>query len=359
MKRVLLLAESPYTGGITSHILSICDAFAGNRRYEILLATLPGRGGDGALYEGAGARGLEAYTLPMHSRFDRAVGGQLLQFVEAHGVDLVHTHNYRATIATEWASLPVPSLNTCHGAMTHPTPKLRFWQALELRVMRGRPVVVACSYSVRDWLVSRKIDASRIRVVHNGFGPPAGCCPATREQMDVPPGDLLLLFAGRLVEGKGLHTVLEAMESMVGITIVVAGDGPLRVDLETQAKSLRVSARFLGAISAPWPYYAAADVVVLPSHMEALPMSLIEAAAFGKPAVATRVGGIPEVVIDGETGLLVAPGDITGLRESLGRLRDPDLRLRLGEAALARWRDRFSRERLATELGRVYDELLP
>lgn len=136
------------------------------------------------------------------------------------------------------------------------------------------------------------------------------------------------------------------------------GDGPLRPALESQAAALGAPVRFVGAVREPGPYYQLADAVVLPSRMEALPMALIEAAAYGKPAIATRAGGIPEVALDGESGILIDYGDIQALRQAIEALRNPDVRTRLGNGARARWNACFTLERMADGLAQAYRDAL-
>jgi glycosyltransferase involved in cell wall biosynthesis len=164
---------------------------------------------------------------------------------------------------------------------------------------------------------------------------------------------------GRLVEAKGLDVFLRALSGAKGVVGVLVGDGPMRRRLERMARDVGADVRFAGRVAAPAAFYRMANVVVLPSQMEALPMSLIEAAACGAPAIGTRAGGIPEVIEDDESGLLVPPGDPDALRRAIERLRDePAARRRLGEGARAVWRERFTPERLAAELTRAYDDTL-
>ncbi|MDQ1256207.1 MAG: hypothetical protein QG656_803, partial [Candidatus Hydrogenedentes bacterium] len=139
---------------------------------------------------------------------------------------------------------------------------------------------------------------------------------------------------------------------------LIAGDGPLRAKLEEQARASGADVRFLGLQIEPGPFYTLADVVVLPSAMEALPMTLIEAAAYGKPVVASAVGGILEVVRDGETGFLTPPGDVPQLRRALERCKDPELRATLGRQAQTRWQTHFSLARFSEKLVAVYREVL-
>jgi glycosyltransferase involved in cell wall biosynthesis len=130
-----------------------------------------------------------------------------------------------------------------------------------------------------------------------------------------------------------------------GVHTVVVGDGPERAQLEALAGQLGLADRvhLAGHQQDVRPWLAALDVLVLSSDWEGMPNALLEAMAAGLPIVATAVGGVPEVVVDGATGLLVPPGDPSALAEAITRLlRDPDLRRTMGQAGRARVERRFS-----------------
>lgn len=154
--------------------------------------------------------------------------------------------------------------------------------------------------------------------------------------------EFTVLFLGRLVPIKGVDVLIEALGGATGMTLLVAGDGPERVRLETLAERHGVRARFLGAVDPARraELLAAADAFALPSRVladgrhEGLPVALLEAMAAGSPVVATRTGGVPEVVEDGVSGLLVQPDDARALRAALEHLaRSPVLCRALGDAA--------------------------
>jgi glycosyltransferase involved in cell wall biosynthesis len=146
---------------------------------------------------------------------------------------------------------------------------------------------------------------------------------------DEPPH---ILFAGRLSPEKG---ILELVEAARDLPLVVAGDGPLRPRVP-MALGAVPHAELLGL-------YARAAVVACPSHREGFGVACAEAMAHGRPVVASAVGGLLDLVVDGETGLVVPPGDVSGLRRALLRLLgDAELRARLGAAARVRARERFS-----------------
>ena len=373
-KRVLLLVDNPYLGGVTSHVLSILTAMAGHEEFEFLTACFPGWRADTTLLESAERLGLKVHVFPMRFRFDPRVAGAVRRFIIAQGVDLVHTHGYRSTLISALAC-NIPMISTCHGQLVEPDLRTRLWQWASLIAMRRHRAVIACSKHVRRWLIAEGTPAEKVRIIPNCCPPPKiggpeqpGSVPAERTYRCPPPKitgpeihinpDLQILYIGRLAPGKGVDVLLDALAGMTGVKVVIVGDGPLRATLENQANRLRIPVEFAGGTLDPDPYYRRADLVTLPSRMEAMPMALIEAAAHGKPALASRVGGIPEVVQDNQTGILVDPGDVNSLREAIARLMDPALRDSMGRAARELWEEKFSPNVMAKALEKLYETVL-
>jgi glycosyltransferase involved in cell wall biosynthesis len=247
----------------------------------------------------------------------------------ARNADLVHAHWLAGGAVAALAR--VPFVVTLHGSgtagrfadleLTLRHPRLVRW------ILRRALVVVCVSEALAE--AARRCGARDVRVIRNGVAVPA------TTSGEANPAEVL--FAGRLSPEKGIR---ELVEATAGMNLVVAGDGPLR-DLVPAALGFVPHAE-LDRL------YARAAVVVLPSYQEGLPLCVLEAMAHGRPVVATAVGGIPELIEDGVTGLLVAPGDVAGLRASLERLlADPVLRRRLGRAARERVSALCSRDRVA------------
>src|SRR5919204_317102 len=191
-----------------------------------------------------------------------------------------------------------------------------------------RVVHLTTSYPRHDGDFAGRFVADLVRTIPNGVHVPAtiGAEADPRE----------VLFAGRLSPEKGIEELVAATE---GMNLVVAGDGPLR-HLVPDALGFVPHDELEGL-------YERAAVVVLPSYREGLPLSVLEAMAHGKPVVASAVGGIPEFVEDGVTGLLVEPGDVAGLRAAIERLlADPELRRRPRRAAPPRLPQLCSLERV-------------
>jgi glycosyltransferase involved in cell wall biosynthesis len=161
-----------------------------------------------------------------------------------------------------------------------------------------------------------------------------------RERLGAPPGRLLVLAVGRLVGKKGFRHLIEAAARSRAVHLAIAGEGDLGAELRRQAEASGASVRFAGALARDEveAALASADVVAVPSvrdaagNVDGLPNVLLEALASGAAVVASRIAGIPDVVTDGENGLLVPAGDATALADALDRLAaDPTLRRRLGE----------------------------
>ncbi|MEH2512183.1 glycosyltransferase involved in cell wall biosynthesis [Nitrobacteraceae bacterium AZCC 1564] len=170
--------------------------------------------------------------------------------------------------------------------------------------------------------------------------------------------DGYVLYLGRLSREKGVETLLRAHEAAGTWDLVVAGTGPLARGLQTRYRS----ARFVGQLSgqALKETIGDASAIVVPSEWyENCPMSVLEAMAYGKPVVASRIGGIPELVVDGETGVLFEPGDADELRSHISRLMDdPSLRARMGAAGRLRAEKQFSIDKHNASLLETYRSLV-
>jgi len=206
------------------------------------------------------------------------------------------------------------------------------WQRLRRRYERGIDAIVSPSRFLADVLADGGFDASLIHVVPNAV------LPAEESRPDSGRG---FLIAGRVSPEKGIDVAVDAARA-AGVTLRVAGDGP---DAPRLAK---LGVTMLGRLPAEELYeqVRSARAVVVPSvWFENAPMAVLEAMAAGTPVIASAIGGIPEQIEPGVTGLLVPPHDVERLADAMARMeREPGLSVRLGEAARAAVRDRFSPE---------------
>lgn len=216
--------------------------------------------------------------------------------------------------------------------------RIGFLRRTRDRALRRARHVFCPSAYLRGIALGWGLDPARVSVLPN----PAPEVPELPER-DALRGELgldgpTLAFAGRLGPQKALDVALEAVASVPAVSFVIAGDGPDRAALELRARELGTHGRtrFLGSVSRDvvLRLFRAADATVLSSSWENLPHTVLEALAVGSPVIATAVGGVPEVVRDGENGILVPPDDPGALADAIRRLLDDDaLRARLADAA--------------------------
>jgi glycosyltransferase involved in cell wall biosynthesis len=251
----------------------------------------------------------------------------------AEDADLVHAH----WLPSAWAAAPLdkPVVAQVWGtdvALARRVP----WAARSL-FRRTAAVVAPSAELARD---AKRLGARDVRVIPSGTD-----VPSSVPSPDDPPH---VLYAGRLSREKG---ILDLVDAARGVQLVVAGDGPLRGRVPDALGMLPHDELVRE--------YGRAAVVACPSHREGFGVVCAEAMAHGRPVVASAVGGLLDLVVDGETGVLVPPGDVPALRAALERLLgDEELRAGMGAAARERIRERFSWERVTDATIELYDEVL-
>jgi colanic acid/amylovoran biosynthesis glycosyltransferase len=350
-------------------VLSRLDREEAGRTYAIL----PPRLGDHLRAHGRALAGHpRAYLSCLLRSLRRAPAGarallwRCFYFAEAvvlwdqcrrRGIDHVHAHfaNVGSDIAQLASELSGGSLGwsfTMHGST-------EFYDVREHRLadkVRSARFVVCVSDFTRSQLMMWVGDEhwDKLRVVRCAVDTSA-FTPASR---DGRGGPLRILCVSRLVLGKGLTLLFEAAQG-IGAEIVLVGEGPERGRLERRAAELGVEVTFAGAVGQDEirGHYADADVFCLPSFAEGVPVVLMEAMASGLPVVATRITGIPELVEDGVSGLLVRPARADELASALGALgSDPKRRAAMGAAAREAVLARYDLRRNAPRLAVLFEE---
>jgi glycosyltransferase involved in cell wall biosynthesis len=239
-----------------------------------------------------------------------------------------------------------------------------FAKARLLRLLSARAIdrVITVSRDNASHLeVIHRVDPSRIRVIYNGI-PDPGPAAAPRRDADAGAGPVRILMVGALERRKGHETMLEALRLLgARYRLDVAGAGPEEGRIRSLASGSELVDRvgLLGRVRDVPSLMAASEIIAVPSLLEATPYVILEAMAAARPVVASRIYGIPEIVEDGVTGLLVEPGDPSALAGALRRLgEDPDLALRIGRAGRAAFEERFTLQRSVCGTEAVYEELL-
>ena len=261
------------------------------------------------------------------------------------------------------AFLRVPAVIATVHLLLEVPPSVRYDISQRFATMCVDRYIVV-SHGLTERLRARfRIPAHKIRVVPNAV--PVEDFrrepdPRLRAELAGGAGPIVLTVA-RLESQKDHATLIEAVPRVPDARFVLVGEGGERRALESRARALGVSdrVRFLGLRGDIADLLAISDVFVLPSLYEGLPLSILEAMAAGKPVVASSIPGIDEVVVDGETGLLVPPRDPAALAASIRLLlTDSDLRVRLGDAGRERVHGTFSLERMVEGVVAVYQEAL-
>ena len=240
---------------------------------------------------------------------------------------------------------------------------------LERWLMRRTDAVVASAASVREFYIDQvKADPSKVEVIYNAVDWSQLQTTMSREEFrasaGVPADVTVAGIIARLTAQKAHQVLFDAIAHDAGLSklhLLVVGDGELRAQLTARAVTLGIQGRvhFLGARRDLGNVLASIDLFAMPSYWEGLPLSMVLAMGAGLPVVASRVAGIPEVVKDGVSGLLVAPGDVADLAAALNRIvHDDTLRVLLGQEARAFVRPRFGVDGYVKSVSALYDRLL-
>jgi glycosyltransferase involved in cell wall biosynthesis len=320
--------------------------------------------------------GIEPELVPVRRMLEPGALPRLRRQLARVRPDVVHTHldlaDALGTLAAR--SLGLPSVSTVHLLAGEPTGQLSaagFRGAARARLValvrrHAGARVIAVSNAARDAYLATGWDTpQRVITVHNGIArearPQQGA--QVRVELGLEPDALVVSTLTVLRPGKGHGVVVEAVRRLLprfpGLRLLVMGDGPARADIQRLAESLGATALLTGHRDDVMAVLMATDVLLHPTLVDAFPTALLEAAAARVPVVATAVGGIPEIVEDGETGFLVpAPPTAETVAARLEPLlADAALRARVGLAARERFEERFTAERWAARLRTVCDEV--
>jgi glycosyltransferase involved in cell wall biosynthesis len=289
------------------------------------------------------AEGLDVRADGLGGKINPRAVYRVMRLLKKERIDIINTHLSSASLTGSIAGrlAGVPVVSTVHALNS----------ALCFRFANH---LMAVSGAAKKHIAEQGIDANRITVVYPGVDmdafKPAGKRTEVRESLGIPADAPVVGIVAHLSEKKGHWVLLDAIEGIIlkmpGVRFIFAGDGPLRDKLvhSTKVRGISESVMFLGFRDDVRDVIDCADVIVLPSiRGEGLPVSLIQAMAMHKPIVASRLSGIPELVKDGETGIVVTPGDPQELADAIVKLlSNCDLMKQMGDKARTRAELNFS-----------------
>jgi glycosyltransferase involved in cell wall biosynthesis len=382
--RVLRVIARLNVGGPALHVSYLASGLAA-RGYETTLVAGEVAPGEESMEHVAAGRGVEIVRLRGLSRElspvqDLIAAWRLATIIRRVKPDVIHTHTAKAGAVGRAAALaagrPRPVVvHTFHGHVLRGyfgTVGSLVFRVIETVLARATDRLVAVSPEVRDELVGLRVaPAEKFDVVRLGIELEPrvrfeGDRGEVRRRVGIPADKYVVGWFGRMTAVKRTEDLLTMLTGLrergIDALLLLVGDGTDRAALEQRAHDLGIvrSCVFLGYQEDVAPWYAICDAVVLTSASEGTPVTIIEALAAGRPVVSTRVGGVPDVVDEGETGFLVRRGDTHAMAERLELLaRNPERAQAMGETGRTRVLERYAVSRLVDDIDRLYRELLP
>ncbi|UCC67890.1 MAG: glycosyltransferase family 4 protein [Armatimonadota bacterium] len=353
--RIVQYITPSHIGGAEVHVSALSERLRA-RGHQVTVVCPKGR----ALVAELAARGLRLRTPRTMGKLDPVTLARLVRWLRQDRTQVIHTHLSTASLLGSFAARMrgIPALATVHGLNTR-------------TCFNWAHAIIAVSNAVKQHLVAQGMAPDRITIVHNGVDlrsmSRADESASVKETWRIPAGAPVLITVGRLTPKKGHRDLMQALASLArdprwsNLRLLIVGAGALLPALERDAEWLGLAERvvFAGFQRDVLPFLQAADIFVLPSIQEGLSLSALEAMALGKPVVACRVGGTPEVVVDGETGVLVSPSQPDELGDALARLlEEPDRARAMGEAGRRRVRAAFDFEQMVSKIEDIYRRVI-
>jgi glycosyltransferase involved in cell wall biosynthesis len=371
--------EASVVNGAAKSLLNFCDTLrpSPDSRVHVTIATFhrgPVENGvaPNEFVEAVHSRGIKVIVIPESRRFDRNLVAALRKVGAEVNPDIVQTNNVKSHFLVRMTGLNRGrSWIAFHHGYTATDLKVRLYNQLDRWSLRAADRVVAVCGSFRQQLISARIPQAKIRVVHNSAAIsdsiPAEAANQIRRNLGVDQDTRVLIAIGRLSFEKGHADLIGALDQLrrskpdLVWKLLIVGSGPEQVNLETAVRQLGLDAHviFVGQQSDVLPFLQISDLMVLPSHSEGSPHVVFEAMSAGVPILATRVGGIPEILTDGQTGLLVPPKHPEAMASGIASvLESPQMALSLASRAREILAERFSHDTYSTALLEIYNEVL-
>lgn len=374
--KLMAIIEARSVTGPARNLIDFCrQARRFGARLEPTLVTFHriGLGWPADFIEAARRADLQVEVITERFRFDPRALSELKSIVRRLQPDIIQTHGVKSHFLIRSSGLWKRShWIAFHHGYTHTDLKMLAYNQLDRWSLRAAELVITVSSASAARLVRAGVPPERIAVLHNSvdaqrFARREATARSLRASMNIRDDEAVLLSVGRLSREKGHEDLICAFDHLrrsrpeLKAKLVIVGDGPELMRLERLADSFGATEliTFAGHVREPEPYYAMADVFVLPSRSEGSPNALLEAMAAGVPIVATCVGGVPEIVSDGSSALLVPPGDPEAMAEAIARaLEDEELTARLTSRAREIVLARHSIRARATALIEIYSGLI-
>ena len=362
---IAYFTNSTVWGGVEQHICGLLHALSRDL-FRIQLVCDP------AVYKrfrAAAPADVRVRSLALSNATHVSAAVRFAKLIRREQFDIVHSHMFWSSMFASplaWACRVPVIIETLHGTEAWRTG----WKArcpIDRAITPFVSQYIAVCRTDACFLQAKKhVPANKISIIPNGvdghrFFVSHASRDTIRKKLGYADSDLLLIVVARLHRGKGHHILLQAMQRLLMcfpmLKLVCLGEGEEEPELLADCHRLGITqcVRFPGYQRNVEEWLAAADVNVLPTFYEGLPLTILEAMAAGLPTVASEVGGIPDAIQNGISGLLVSPGDPDQLAKALAALlRDPAMRTRFGRSARVRVAEQFAFERQIKNTVRLY-----
>jgi len=371
-RKILHLIATNFYGGPEKQIIEHLIRLNKKKKIIGILGSFIEKGQPNEILQKAQESNIPHFGIPMNNPVDFRALIFLSQQVRLHRIDLLCAHHYKSVVLGYLTGrfLGIPVLNYSRG-FTAEDIKVAFYEWLERLFVRRMDGIISVSRGQKIKLRSLGIKKPPIWVVHNGVNLP-NICDEYRirirqdifKELSIPTQSLMIVSAGRLSPEKGHRFLIDALshikEEIENTYFVFCGEGVCQLELEKRAKKYGIFShcRFPGFRKDMPRIYQAMDFLVLPSLTEGLPNVVLESFAYERPVVATAVGGVQEVVVDGVNGWLVPPQNSMKLADAiLKMIRDPDGRERMGKAGREKVEREFTFDAQVPKLIEIYRKM--
>lgn len=367
--RVLHVIGGGEFGGAERHILNLATAMDPNQ-VEVSVCCLFAD----PFVQLAREAGIRAYSIPMRHKLDFGIVTKLRDSIAGENIDIVHTHGVRANLVGRLAARMAgveTVVTTVHSLLVQDYPDVfsRLANMLIEKASRGLTThFIAVSGGLQKALIQQGIPEQRITVIYNGLNSQlfrkSDSAGKWREQAGFSPGTPLVAMVGRLHPVKGhryfLRAAAEILKERTDVHFLVVGSGPEGDRLEEYTRKLGIQdhVTFTGFVSDVSELMPDLNLLIVPSLWEGFGLTALEAMAVGVPVVATSVGGLPEIVEHGTTGLLVPPADEAGLTRGIMWMLDhPQEAVEMAAAAKAAAEEKFTATSMSRRTEEIYRRL--
>lgn len=369
----ILHVVRPAAGGMKNHLLDLVR-LTDQTRFDVTVVCPP----DTSLFNDLAALGIKTIPISLVGELsptkDYAVIKSLVKYLHTSGTTILHAHSSKGALvgrlAAALARTPV-IVFTAHNSIFYeqwPGWKKKLFATVERFLARFTDRIITVSDALKQELIEREgLSSKQLTTIYNGIAVDKFAIKvdtiAVRRSMAIPELGPVIGTIARLAPQKGVSYFLKAASLLkeYQVNFMVVGDGPLREELEQEASELGLQNRvtFVGRRENIPEILATLDIFVLPSVTEGLPLTILEAMAAGKPVVATRVGGVPEAILEGKTGLVVPPRDPEALAVALaGLLGERERLIKMGNCGRKHVTERFAIQTMVDKTMELYHQLL-